>query len=350
MHQLSLWDEPVHPTSTDAKASLPSPDLVNAVLKTATEPSKGSIQCRKSAELLQKHIDAKHQSANSLLLQAPTRKRLTDATTSRREAIRLEQIQATLRQLAKMHENGTIPLELVRLTSLGAIKSALFTSPVDGPLRALYNSVGRDERKEERILRMTKEALLQKIPGYFPTPEPLAEQLVEMARIEAGNRILEPSAGTGSLIDLVLKRQRNIQLFYCELNGFLLDILRDKYEGAAGLHFLGRDLMELDLLRAEHPFDRIIMNPPFERGQDAEHVLHAYSLLAPGGILTAIVSPGLFSRADGKAKAFREFLQKTRGVAHDVPAGVFKNSGTGVSSKIICVQAPIPTKSEPRHT
>jgi SAM-dependent methyltransferase len=197
---------------------------------------------------------------------------------------------------------------------------------------------------------MTNEALLQKIPGYFPTPEPLGEPVVEMARIEAGNRILEPSAGTGSLIDLVLKRQRNIQLFYCELNCFLLDILRDKYEGAEGLHFLGRDLMELDLRRAEHPFDRIIMNPPFERGQDAEHVLHAYSLLAPGGILTAIVSPGLFSRADGKAKAFREFLQKTRGVAHDVPAGVFKNSGTGVSSKIICVQAPIPTKSETRHT
>jgi phospholipid N-methyltransferase len=350
MSQLSFWDDPVQPASTSPATGVPLSGRVDTVAEAGEEPNKRALQCLKAADLLQKHIDAKHGSANNLLLQVPTRKRLADATASRREAIRLEQIQATLRQLAYMHQHGTIPMELVRLTSSGAIKSALFTSSVEGPLRALYNSVGRDERKEERILRMTKEALLQKIPGYFPTPEPLGEPVVEMARIEAGNRILEPSAGTGSLIDLVLKRQRNIQLFYCELNCFLLDILRDKYEGAEGLHFLGRDLMELDLRRAEHPFDRIIMNPPFERGQDAEHVLHAYSLLAPGGILTAIVSPGLFSRTDGKAKAFREFLQKNRGVVHDVPAGVFKNSGTGVSSKIICVQAPIPTKSETRHT
>ena len=36
-------------------------------------------------------------------------------------------------------------------------------------------------------------------------------------------------------------------------------------------------------------FDRIVMNPPFSRDQDARHVNHAFSFLKPGGKLVAIV-------------------------------------------------------------
>ncbi len=48
------------------------------------------------------------------------------------------------------------------------------------------------------------------------------------------------------------------------------------------------------------------MNPPFERCQDVDHILHAYPMLAPQGTLTAIVSAGVFHRKDKKTQGFRK--------------------------------------------
>ncbi len=39
-------------------------------------------------------------------------------------------------------------------------------------------------------------------------------------------------------------------------------------------------------------FDRILMNPPFERGADAEHVRHAFRFLTPGGFCQPSSAPG----------------------------------------------------------
>lgn len=46
------------------------------------------------------------------------------------------------------------------------------------------------------------------------------------------------------------------------------------------------------------------------RGQDSEHVQRAFQHLAPGGILVAIVSEGLFFRKDAKAQAFRDLFDE----------------------------------------
>jgi predicted RNA methylase len=337
MSQLSFWDEPIRSSSsTIATTSLETPIAV------PRQENKASLRCRSSAEAIQKHIDAKHQSANHMLAKPPTRKRLREADGLRNQAIRLERIQATLRKLAEMHVNGSITRDLAGLTTKSSIESALFTSPGDSAIRLLYNSVSADERREVRVLRLTKEAAMMDIPGYFPTPEPLAERLVGMARIEPGNTILEPSAGTGNLIDAILKTHDDVRISYCEMNCFLLDILRAKYEGVNGVRFLGRDCFDIDTGQGENRFDRIIMNPPFERGQDVDHVFRAwYSLLAPRGILTAIVSAGVFSRTDKKAKEFREFLRNSKAFVNDVAAGSFKSSGTGVESKIVQVRSNV---------
>jgi 16S rRNA G1207 methylase RsmC len=337
MRQLSFWDVPRQLKPTDTKANVPIAAKVEVLLEKASE---ASTKCSAAAQALQKQIEAKHRIADTLLLQFPTRKSLADAATARREAIHMEQVQATLSGLAAMHEGGNIPVELSGLTSRGAIESALFTSPNDSVIRTLYNSASRNERRDERIRRMSHEALLQRIPGYSSTSAVDAERLIRVAQILPGNKILEPSAGTGSLIDAALKRQQGVQLFYCELNCFLLDVLREKYEEEEGVHFLGRDFMELDLSRLEHPFDRIIMNPPLERGQDAEHLRRAYPMLAPGGILAGIIRSGIVSRKDARAKAFREFLQKTGAVVENLQTGTLKNNGVA-SAKIVHIQAPM---------
>ncbi len=336
MSQLAFWDNHSPPSTAIHEKQ----NKANAQGPAAAKESKAVVRCRSSADAMQKHIDAKHQSANNMLAQPPTRKRLRDADGFRKQAIRLERIQSTLRQLAEMHENGSIVPELASLTTKGALESALFTSAGDSAIYRLYNSVSRNERSSERVLRLISEAATMAIPGYFPTPEPLAERVVEMACIEPGNKVLEPSAGTGNLIDVILKHHQGVQVSYCELNCFLLDILRSKYEGVNGVSFLGRDYFDLDSNRVENRFDRIIMNPPFESGQDIDHVLRAWCfLLAPRGILAAIVSAGVFSRKDKKAKSFREFLQNAKALVQDVPAGSFKSSGTGIETKIVLVRA-----------
>jgi predicted RNA methylase len=339
MSQLSFWNHLPDPESTGTAQEETVPGPTIPVENTAKQPNKATLKCLFAADALQKHIDAKHSSANNMLAQPPTRKRLSDADAFRREAIRLERVQETLRRLADLHEAGSMNPELANLTSRGAIESALFTAPQDSAIRVLYDSVTRDENREERVLRLTREAALIGIPGYFATPNEVADYVLAIARIEAGNTICEPSAGTGSLIDAVRKHHPQAKVSYCELNCFLLDILRDKYEGVEGVSFLGRDFLEVDQHRVGKGFDRIIMNPPFERGEDADHVQHAYRLLTPGGILTAIVSAGVLSRSDRKSKTFREFLDSHQALVKNVPSGAFKSSGTGVETKIVCVQS-----------
>ncbi len=276
MSQLSFWDPLPGSASSDTAQEETVPRPTIPAETTAKQPNKAALKCLSAADALQKHIDAKHSSANNMLAQPPTRKRLSDADGLRREARRLERVQETLRRLAEMHEAGSIKPELAKLTSRGAIESALFTAAQDSAIRVLYDSVTRDENKGERVLRLTREAGLMGISGYFATPTEVADYVLAIARIEAGNTICEPSAGTGSLIDAVRKHHPQSTVSYCELNCFLLDILREKYEGVEGVSFLGRDFLEVDQHRVGNGFDRIIMNPPFERGEDADHVLHAY--------------------------------------------------------------------------
>jgi phospholipid N-methyltransferase len=328
MSQLSFWDKPS--ASLSAETSCPTPGVVGP-----PGENKSALKCRSAAAAMQKQIDAKHSSANNMLALPPTRKRIQDADSIRRGAIRLEQIQRTLLRLAEMHETGTISPELRDLTSRGAVASALFTMPGDSAIRLLFDSVARDEQKPEKILRWTKEASLMSIPGFFPTPPPVAEQLVTLACIEPGHRILEPSAGSGNLIDAVLQSSGNVQLSYCEMNCFLLDLLREKYDGKDFVHFAGRDFMELDPAHSGQQFDRIVMNPPFERGQDIDHIFHAYRMLAPKGILTAIVSAGVFHRKDKKTLGFRKLLEQAQAFVQQLPGDAFKSSGTMTQCTIV---------------
>ena len=57
---------------------------------------------------------------------------------------------------------------------------------------------------------------------------------------------------------------------------------------------------ESNFLDHEGEYDRIVMNPPFEAGQDIDHVRHAFQFLKDGGRLVSIMSPSPFFREDKK--------------------------------------------------
>ena len=76
-------------------------------------------------------------------------------------------------------------------------------------------------------------------------------------------------------------------------------------------------------------FDRVVMNPPFDRGADIRHVEHARTFLKPGGRLVAVVANG---------PRQRERLLPIASAWIDLPAGSFEDQGTSVNAAIVVIQ------------
>jgi 16S rRNA G1207 methylase RsmC len=84
-------------------------------------------------------------------------------------------------------------------------------------------------------------------------------------------------------------------------------------------------------------FDRVLMNPPFSKGQDVKHVTHALGFLKPGGRLVAIMGAGVTFRQDKRTTDFRELVQSMGGTIEPLPEGSFKSSGTMVNTVIVVI-------------
>jgi len=81
-------------------------------------------------------------------------------------------------------------------------------------------------------------------------------------------------------------------------------------------------------------YDRVVMNPPFERQADIDHVLHAWKFVKPGGRLVSIMASSVAFRENRKTTEFRELLEQHGSMEHN-PAGSFLASGTGVNTVTI---------------
>lgn len=176
---------------------------------------------------------------------------------------------------------------------------------------------------------------------FFPTPKETAQRMVAEAGIEPGMTVLEPSAGNGNIAEAI--RAAGVNPDVVEQSSKLREILEAK-----GFNLAGRDFMDV----TDGQYDRIVMNPPFSNGQDAEHIRHAYELLKPGGKLVAIAGEGIFFRNDAKATAFREWLDEHGGTSEKLPEGTFKDSSlmatTGVNARMVIVEKP--GESAPEET
>lgn len=170
-------------------------------------------------------------------------------------------------------------------------------------------------------------------PDFFPTPPELATQVVEMANVEDGHRVLEPSAGSGNLIVAVADLAGPIVAV--ETNPTLAEQLRRRWnDGSVTVHCADFLTCNGDLGK----FDRIIMNPPFTNAADIRHIQHARTFLKPGGRLVAICANGPRQRAAFEKEA-EEFI--------DLPADSFKASGTSVNTAIVVFTAPMAAEPNP---
>lgn len=120
---------------------------------------------------------------------------------------------------------------------------------------------------------------------YYPTKSDLAEYMMDLADIQPGETVLEPSAGQGGLADHVSKDQITcVEL--CQAN-------------AAVLRGKGFEVVETDFLKYPdtHLFDKIVMNPPFSEGRAKDHLIKAFGHLNPNGTLVACLPASLKDKA-----------------------------------------------------
>lgn len=162
--------------------------------------------------------------------------------------------------------------------------------------------------------------------GFFETPPEIVELMVSLVNLTG--KVLEPSAGLGAIADNLPISQS--QIFCIEKNERRAEVLSEK----------GYDVLCGNFLECDMPgeFDAIIMNPPFEEGQDIDHVRHAYSCLAPGGSMVSVISDGPFFRNDKKAVAFRCWLEEVGGGNYKLPPQSFKENGSGVYTRLVFIE------------
>ena len=161
----------------------------------------------------------------------------------------------------------------------------------------------------------------------FVTPPEIASKMVDYCEIEAGETVLEPSLGTGNLVQAVIDKV-DTEVFGYEINQELCSILTKKFPSYK-LQVRQADFLEIIPPETEvMSFPRIVMNPPFKNGDDIKHIKHALKFLRPGGKLVALCASGPRQRKE---------LMSIADHWEDLPEGSFKSSGTMVNVALLVI-------------
>jgi hypothetical protein len=301
-----------------------------------------SGKLRTLAEGLQRQIDDKTGDR-----QTNTPKRLAQARHSQLEGERLQRTQQALRGLADHHEAGTVPEVLAKIKSKKAVYDLMGTEkePVANgyhtyhvctgkpnnltpEARALWELISgktEEQKKAEDLKRRIDGLQFSNIPGYFPTPAAIVEKMIELADLEPGQALLEPEIGSAAIAKAInghAGRKVGIEYNYT-LSAIAQDSLPEEWE-----------IQQADFLECTPEqlgtFDRIIMNPPFDRGLDIKHIKHALTFLNEQGVLVGLCAGGPKQTAE---------LQPLAEHWEELPQGSFKEAGTGVNVSLMRITA-----------
>jgi len=260
----------------------------------------------------------------------------------------------------------------------------------------------------DKIKEMERAMIGRRADGldFFPTSDAVVDTMLDAAEIESGMSVLEPSAGMGHIADAI-REKSGAEPDVVELSGERRELLEAK-----GYHLAGNDFMAMeprkfftygDVFRAPDGtvgimhggpawsgraslhavnddgsegrmlgwfardeltgirqrgswsgYDRIIMNPPFSKGRDIQHVMHAYELLRPGGRLVAIMGEGAFFQSNNAADNFRTWLDDLGATSEKLPEGSFMDPAlpvnTGVSARMVVIDKPAVDEASPETT
>jgi hypothetical protein len=208
----------------------------------------------------------------------------------------------------------------------------------EGPAQSDRTQQYEDAARRDRTLRKAGNTS----GGFFATPFRLALFMARTIGVNGDSRILEPSAGTGHLLEY-LPEGASVTAIEQRQDNFA------KLKSIYGERFDETNLGQADFLewaeqaKAEgKTFTHVIMNPPFERkkgvgAQDIAHVQAAYELLTDRGRLMSIMGEGAFFREYQQDAAFREWLDEVGATVFQLPDKSFGGVGTNVKTRLIVI-------------
>ncbi len=211
------------------------------------------------------------------------------------------------------------------------IENEVKETPLQKRLEKALNSGGNHKAPERTEYDDFKDSLKEGVqtvsaPQLFPTPPETAAYMVELAEIEPGMCVLEPSAGTGNIVQAIVDSV-NTEVRGYEINQDLCNQLTVKFPSYK-LQVDRADFLETTDLQGS--FERIVMNPPFKNGIDIKHIEHAKTFLKPGGVLVSLCAGGPRQKAA---------LEDTADL-WEPQENIFKNQGTNVCSVVMVYRAP----------
>lgn len=179
-----------------------------------------------------------------------------------------------------------------------------------------------DSFSETAIL--LKHPSIRNIPGFFPTPKPLIDKMIDLAEYTEDGLFInwEPSAGFGSIADAIVKATNDpgkVNIKVCELNTDLAKILMDK-----GYNVVANDMH--DMVQDKHSrlfgyFTRILMNPPFENNQAPKHIQFCYKVLRKDGRLISIMDTGWLYNNNSVCADFRKWIGWNEDLSYSLKQG-----------------------------
>ena len=146
---------------------------------------------------------------------------------------------------------------------------------------------------------------------YFPTPDNVISQMVMPYKSNIKKlQILEPSAGTGSILDYLANsyscKVPKESLYAVEINPELVMVLQGK-----GYKILADDFLSY---KPTHTFDLVVMNPPFSNGD--EHLLHAWDFMFTGDIVCLLNAETIRNPYTAKRKRLASIIEQNGSVQY----------------------------------
>lgn len=159
----------------------------------------------------------------------------------------------------------------------------------------------------------------------FQTPAPLASRMTALLGLKGGERILEPSAGLGRILDALEPFQPSEVVAVESAKDCAAELFRQDRERVT--------IKQRDFLTCSTEdlgtFDAVAMNPPFHMRADIRHILHAVSFLRTGGTLAALCLD-----THHRHTALRHLASSWE----EIPAGTFQGEGTNVATVLLTIK------------
>lgn len=233
------------------------------------------------------------------------------------------------------------------------------------PIFRLYGGVPKGKRTTddaryvfgsdpEPIIALILETRMANLLNFWPSPVWLAVHMVDILAVETLPEhalVVEPSCGTGKLIDplllaLAMLGRGDVSVLGIEFSTVFAQRLQERYKRERPdpmPAIIQRDFL---LWEAPRPVHRFLANPPYSAVRPtyqpfvyAAHLLRMIEMLADGGMMVGLVPDTWRSRDIEKwpdLGRLRAAVEES-GAYQALPPGTFLEQGSGVSCDLIAV-------------